>query len=99
MKEIPQAKTMIGQRIGIVYWEFNKDYLTDGSPDTLRRMVEFMSDNPQYVLEVGSHTDSKGTDEYNLKLSQRRSDALGQRKPEESRRECQHSACNHLALI
>jgi outer membrane protein OmpA-like peptidoglycan-associated protein len=35
-----------------------------------------MNANGQYVLEVGSHTDNKGTDAYNLKLSQRRSDAV-----------------------
>ena len=76
MKMVPQVLSVVGTKIGTVYWEFNKDYLTDGAPDTLNRVVGFMTENPQYVLEVGSHTDSKGTDEYNLKLSQRRSDAV-----------------------
>lgn len=35
-----------------------------------------MNEYPQYVVEIGSHTDSKGSDEYNMKLSQRRSDAV-----------------------
>ena len=74
--EIPQPTTLVGQKIGVVYWEYDKDYLTDGAPDTLKRVVEFMNTNPQYVLEVGSHTDGKGSDEYNIKLSQRRSDAV-----------------------
>lgn len=76
MKMLPQVLTAVGKKNGTVYWEFNKDYLTDGSPDTLNRVVGFMTSNPQYVLEVGSHTDSKGTEEYNLALSKRRSDAV-----------------------
>lgn len=76
MKMRPQLLSYIGQRIGIVYWDFNKDILTDGAPDTLNTVTTFMNEHPTYVLEVGSHTDAKGTDEYNLKLSQRRSDAV-----------------------
>lgn len=76
LKMIPKPATRVGEKIGVVYWEFNKDYLTDGAPDTLKSVVQFMNDNPQYILEVGSHTDAKGSDEYNLKLSQRRSDAV-----------------------
>ncbi len=76
MKEIPGMKSKLGERIGIVYWEFNKDNLTQTAPDTLNAVVNFMNEYPQYVVEVGSHTDAKGSDEYNLKLSQRRSDAV-----------------------
>ncbi len=74
--EIPQPLTQVGQKIGVVYWEYDKDYLTDGAPDTLKNVVAFMAAHPQYVLEVGSHTDGKGAEDYNMKLSQRRSDAV-----------------------
>lgn len=76
MKEIPGMKSKVGERIGTVYWEFNKDNLTQTAPDTLNAVVNFMNEYPQYVVEIGSHTDSKGSDEYNMKLSQRRSDAV-----------------------
>ncbi len=76
MKEIPGSKNNVGQTIGVVYWEFDKDNLMKGAADTLNQVVAFMMGNPDYVLEVGSHTDGKGTEEYNLKLSQRRSDAV-----------------------
>lgn len=76
MKQIPGTKSRLNERIGVVYWEFNKDNLTASAPDTLNAVVDFMNANGQYVLEVGSHTDNKGTDAYNLKLSQRRSDAV-----------------------
>ncbi len=37
-----------------------------------------MKDNPTIWLEIGSYTDSRGNDKYNLKLSQRRADAVVQ---------------------
>lgn len=76
MKSIPEKLSRVGEMIGVVYWEFNKDNLMKGAPDTLNKVTDFMSANPQYVLEVGSHTDGKGTEEYNIALSQRRSDAV-----------------------
>lgn len=76
LTEVPQPAVKVGDKIGVVYWEFDKDNLTDGAPDTLKNVVEFMNANPQFVLEVGSHTDAKGTEEYNLSLSKRRSDAV-----------------------
>lgn len=76
LKPMPGITNYVGQQIGVVYWEFDKDYLTDGAPDTLNNVTNFMMDHPSYVLEVGSHTDAKGSDAYNMKLSQRRSDAV-----------------------
>jgi outer membrane protein OmpA-like peptidoglycan-associated protein len=31
---------------------------------------------PNAVIEIGSHTDSTGTDDYNIRLSQRRSESV-----------------------
>jgi outer membrane protein OmpA-like peptidoglycan-associated protein/tetratricopeptide (TPR) repeat protein len=73
---VAEKKPGVGSQIGVVYWDYNKHILTDGSPDTLAKVVAFMQANPQYVLEVGSHTDSKGDDKYNMELSKRRSDAV-----------------------
>jgi OOP family OmpA-OmpF porin len=38
--------------------------------------ANFMKDNPVYKVVIGGHTDSRGTDEYNLRLSQRRADKV-----------------------
>lgn len=35
-----------------------------------------MKEYPQIIVEIGSHTDSKGTDNYNIKLSQRRAESV-----------------------
>ncbi|MCS6935342.1 MAG: OmpA family protein [Chitinophagales bacterium] len=76
LKRSDEKISHIGKTIGVVYWEFNADRLTSSAPDTLQRIVEFLLANPQCVIEIGSHTDSRGTDDYNMKLSQRRSDAV-----------------------
>jgi outer membrane protein OmpA-like peptidoglycan-associated protein len=35
-----------------------------------------LNDNPTIIIELGAHTDSKGTDEYNQKLSQARAKSV-----------------------
>ena len=35
-----------------------------------------MQNNPQIIVEISSHTDSKGNDNYNMKLSQRRAESV-----------------------
>jgi peptidoglycan-associated lipoprotein len=37
-----------------------------------------MKDNPTLVIELGSHTDSRGSDQYNMDLSRRRAVAAVQ---------------------
>jgi outer membrane protein OmpA-like peptidoglycan-associated protein len=39
-------------------------------------IVQVMNDNPDIKFEVGGHTDADGADDYNLKLSQQRADAV-----------------------
>ncbi|MBA6153342.1 OmpA family protein [Gelidibacter maritimus] len=50
------------------------DILPEAIAD-LQRIVKLMNDNPNIQVEMSSHTDSQGSDEYNRKLSQRRADA------------------------
>jgi outer membrane protein OmpA-like peptidoglycan-associated protein len=35
-----------------------------------------MQENPELIVEIQSHTDSKGSESYNIKLSQRRSESV-----------------------
>lgn len=42
------------------------------------KLVKIMKDNPTLWIELGSHTDSRGDDRYNLKLSQERADKVVQ---------------------
>jgi outer membrane protein OmpA-like peptidoglycan-associated protein len=41
----------------------------------LDKIVQVLQDNPEISIELGSHTDSRASASYNLKLSQRRADS------------------------
>jgi len=42
----------------------------------LQHLVTLLKDNPDLMLEVQGHTDDQGSDDYNLKLSQRRAETV-----------------------
>nr|WP_162988765.1 OmpA family protein [Pedobacter schmidteae] len=55
-----------------VLYEFNKADLTPDSKGKLDHLYTIMVDNPTIEIELSAHTDSKGSDIYNLDLSNRR---------------------------
>lgn len=55
-----------------IYYDFDKAEIRDDAKPTLDSLVLIMNDNPDIFIELGSHTDSRDTDEYNLDLSRRR---------------------------
>lgn len=61
-----------------VYFEFNKYNVDPKSFTLLDDVVSVMNSNPDVTIEVGGHTDSKGGDKYNKKLSQQRVDSVRQ---------------------
>lgn len=64
-------------RIKNIYYEFDKSNLTLQSKQIIARTILYiMREYPQLVVEIGSHTDSKGSDSYNLKLSQKRAESV-----------------------
>ena len=44
----------------------------------LDQLVEYLQENPSVAIKIAGHTDSVGNENYNLKLSQDRADAIGQ---------------------
>lgn len=60
---------------GISY-EFNKAVLTDSSRVALDRLVDLLKQNAGVVIELSSHCDYRGSDAYNLRLSQARADSV-----------------------
>jgi outer membrane protein OmpA-like peptidoglycan-associated protein len=59
-------------RIPNVYFAFDKSNVIDFYKTQIDSVVAVLNANPAYSVEVQGHTDSKGTDEYNDKLSVRR---------------------------
>ena len=59
-----------------VNFEYDKDQLTAEAKGILDAIVPGLSAQPKLTLEIGGHTDSKGTDAYNKSLSQRRANSV-----------------------
>jgi OOP family OmpA-OmpF porin len=67
----PQALRLEG-----VTFELNSAQLTSGAMATLRSVAEALKGEANLRAEIAGHTDSSGADEYNLRLSQQRADAV-----------------------
>lgn len=60
-----------------IYFEFNKATILPESYAAIdEQIVTMMNKYPTMVIEIGGHTDSKGNDAYNMKLSQARAEAV-----------------------
>lgn len=60
-----------------IYYDFDSYKLTDAAKQTIDNMVMPLFELfPNGIIEIGSHTDSIGTDQYNIKLSQKRSESV-----------------------
>ncbi len=59
-----------------VYFDFDKSTLKPESEPALKELWKQLLANPKMKIEIAGHTDNKGSDEYNLRLSQQRADAV-----------------------
>lgn len=59
-----------------IFYDFDKATLRPESKQALDEMAQMLRDNPNVTIEMGSHTDRKGTDEYNVDLSDRRAKSV-----------------------
>ncbi|MFN3755265.1 OmpA family protein [Flavobacterium sp.] len=61
-----------------IYFEYDKSNITAQGAVELNKLVKVMQDNPSMVIFVKSHTDSKGSQAYNLNLSEKRAQSTVQ---------------------
>ncbi len=64
----------VSVRVEKIYFDLNKTELRAQSKQELDKLVKMMNDNPEIIIELSSHTDSRGGEKFNKQLSQRRSD-------------------------
>lgn len=58
-----------------IYYDFDKSDLSEDSKRVLDTLYTILQENPAIVIELSSHTDSKGSDKYNMDLSQKRAES------------------------
>jgi OmpA-OmpF porin, OOP family len=73
-KDLYLVPIEVGQivRLNNVFFDFDKWDLRPESFIELNLVLKMLNDNPAISIELGAHTDSKGSDEYNIKLSHNR---------------------------
>ncbi len=74
LRKIPEVgETEVMENI---YYEFDKAVLLDESFSSLDKLVDMLNANPNVRIEIGGHTDSKGNDDYNQRLSEARAKSV-----------------------
>ena len=80
--QIPGAKVeRVGEGIKVEFNEkilfaFSKSDLSDSAKKNLNNLATILNNNPNTNIEIQGHTDSRGTEEYNMGLSLRRANAV-----------------------
>jgi outer membrane protein OmpA-like peptidoglycan-associated protein/tetratricopeptide (TPR) repeat protein len=78
IKDVELKNVAVGSIIVLknIFFDFDKATLRPESTNELERLIKLLNDLPTLKIEIGSHTDSKGSDDYNMKLSQARSESV-----------------------
>ncbi|MDX1667070.1 MAG: OmpA family protein, partial [Saprospiraceae bacterium] len=58
-----------------IYYDFNKSSIRSGETRDLEALVTLMKKYPTMQIELGAHTDARGSDDYNMNLSLRRAES------------------------
>lgn len=76
--EFEIEKMVIDEPIEIenIFYDFDKWNIRADAAVELDKLVKILNDNPNIEIELGSHTDSRGTDAYNQNLSNRRAKSV-----------------------
>lgn len=61
-----------------IYYDFDKSNIRPDAAKELDKLLAILKENPEISIELGSHTDSRGADQYNQWLSQKRANAAAQ---------------------
>jgi outer membrane protein OmpA-like peptidoglycan-associated protein len=77
-KDVELKGIVVGSKIILknIFFDFDKATLRPESTNELQRLTKLLTDVPTLKIEISGHTDSKGANEYNAKLSDNRSKAV-----------------------
>jgi hypothetical protein len=74
IKKIDLSPIKVGEKLMLsnVFYEFDSWEITKESFIELNKLARLLSENKNFIVEIGGYTDSTGTDSYNLDLSEKR---------------------------
>lgn len=59
-----------------IYYDFGRTSIREDAVAELMKLYDLLQDNPELILEISSHTDSRGKSGFNQNLSQRRAEKV-----------------------
>ena len=59
-----------------IYYDFDQSYIREEASPELQKLCAMMKENTDLIVEIASHTDSRGSFRYNRSLSQRRAESV-----------------------
>ncbi len=70
---VPVTKPVV---VDNIFYDFDKATLRPESKTALDELAQVLRDNPNVTIEMASHTDRKGSEQYNIDLSARRAKSV-----------------------
>lgn len=76
--DVKLKKIEVGNSVVLrnIFFDFDKSNIKAESINELNRLVKLLKENPKVKVEISSHTDDVGSEDYNQKLSESRSKAV-----------------------
>jgi outer membrane protein OmpA-like peptidoglycan-associated protein/tetratricopeptide (TPR) repeat protein len=74
--QFPLANISAPVLIENIFYDFDKATLRPESSVALDKLVDLLNENPNVTIELSAHTDCRGSDQYNERLSQRRAESV-----------------------
>ncbi len=76
--DVPLQKIAKGKKVVLknIFFDTNKFDLKTESKTELKKLIDFLKENPKVAIEISGHTDIVGDDQLNLVLSQNRAKSV-----------------------
>jgi peptidoglycan-associated lipoprotein len=78
---VPEYDTILSEKAIVmenILYEYGDDKILPTAEPDLNFLLEIMNQYPDLIIELSSHTDNRGNDEFNKALSQRRAESAKQ---------------------
>lgn len=74
--QFPLASIRVPVLIDNIFYDFDQYTLRPESATALDELVKLLNENPNVTIELSAHCDYRGSEEYNIRLSQRRAESV-----------------------